>query len=109
VFTGPSGGPIRRGQLNAILRRVVEATELPPSTGFHDLRHFYASMLIDAGESVKVVQERLGHSSAAMTLNVYSHLIPSTEERSRAAVEAVLGASLGRGATIVRRSSSAPS
>ncbi|MEU9406700.1 tyrosine-type recombinase/integrase [Streptomyces sp. NPDC048281] len=48
--------------------------------GHRALRHACASLLIAAGESVKVVSERLGHTSAAMTLNVYSHLFPESEE-----------------------------
>ncbi|MGX1562003.1 tyrosine-type recombinase/integrase [Streptomyces sp. NPDC055506] len=51
------------------------------------MRHAYASLLIAAGESVKVVSERLGHTNAAMTLNVYSHLFPESEDRTRAAVD----------------------
>jgi integrase len=58
----------------------------------HDLRHVYASALIHAGESVKTVQRRLGHSSAAMTLDVYSHLWPDSDERSRGAIDGFLGA-----------------
>lgn len=58
-----------------------------------ELRHFYASLLIRYGESVKVVQERLGHASAAETLDTYSHLWPDSEDRTRAAVDAVLGQS----------------
>ena len=41
--------------------------------------------------SVKVVQERLGHTSAAITLDVYSHLFPEDEDRTRAAVDSALG------------------
>jgi integrase len=64
----------------------------PHGTGFHDLRHFYASLLIRHGESVKVVQARLGHASAAETLDTYSHLWPDSDHRTRAAVDAVLSA-----------------
>jgi integrase len=60
---------------------------------FHDLRHFYASLLIRHGESVKVIQARLGHASASETLDTYSHLWPDSEDRTREAVDAVLGAS----------------
>jgi integrase len=59
--------------------------------GFHHLRHFYASLLIHHGESVKVVQDRLGHSSATMTLDTYGHLWPDSEDSTRAAVDTVLG------------------
>jgi integrase len=58
------------------------------------LRHFYASLLIDGGESVKVVQTRLGHATADETLNTYAHLWPDSEDRSRAAVDAGLGNAL---------------
>ncbi len=70
---------------------------VPASSGtdnkvtMHSLRHFYASLLIRHGESVKVVQSRLGHATAAETLDTYSHLWPDSEDRTRDAVEAVLG------------------
>lgn len=54
----------------------------------HALRHFYASVLVDAGESVKAVSEYLGHADAAMTLRVYAHLMPSS---SRAPLDDVFG------------------
>jgi integrase len=56
------------------------------------LRHYYASLLIRHGESVKVVQARLGHASASETLDTYSHLWPDSEDRTRAAIDDVLGA-----------------
>ena len=58
----------------------------------HGLRHFYASLLIRHGESVKTVQARLGHASAAETLDTYSHLWPDSEDRTRRAIDTVLGA-----------------
>lgn len=87
VFTADRGGPVDRNSLNRVLIRAAAAAGLP-KVGFHDLRHHYASVLIDASESVKVVQERLGHASATVTLNTYSHLFPSSEDRTRAAVDA---------------------
>lgn len=48
-------------------------------------------MLIDHGESVEVVQRRLGHASATETLDTYSHLWPDSEDRTRDAVDSVLG------------------
>lgn len=58
----------------------------------HALRHFYASVLLDAGESIKAVSEYLGHSDPAMTLRVYAHLMPSSTERARRALDGVFGA-----------------
>ena len=42
----------------------------------HDLRHTYASLLIEAGKELQYVQQRLGYHSAAFTLSVYGHLLP---------------------------------
>jgi integrase len=54
------------------------------------LRHFYASLLIRHGESVKTVQSRLGHATAAETLDTYSHLWPDADDTTRTAVDSVL-------------------
>ena len=56
----------------------------------HDLRHFYASLLIRHGESIKVVQARLGHATAAETLDTYSHLWPDSDDTTRTAVDSAL-------------------
>jgi integrase len=58
----------------------------------HDLRHFYASGLIADGCDVVTVQHALGHSSASITLNVYSHLWPKAEDRTRAAAANLMAA-----------------
>ena len=92
VFTNDRGEPIRRTRFSDVWRpAVAEAGAV--GLHFHDLRHFYASLLIRHGESVKVVQARLGHASAAETLDTYSHLWPDSEDRTRAAIDAVLGSS----------------
>ena len=91
LFTNDRGEPIQRPRFSEFWRPAREAVGLPKDRTFHDLRHFYASLLIRHGESVKVVQERLGHASAAETLNTYSHLWPDSEDRTRAAVDEVLG------------------
>ena len=44
---------------------------------FHDLRHFFASMLIAQGESAKYVSDQLGHSSVQVTFDIYGHLFPT--------------------------------
>lgn len=83
-FADDRGNPLGRAWFH---RRgwtpAVAAVGLPTSKHFHQLRHCYASLLIDGGESVKVVQSRLGHATADETLNTSSHLWPDTEGRSR--------------------------
>jgi integrase len=64
---------------------------LPEGFRYHDLRHYYASMLIASGLDVKTVQHRLRHGSATTTLNTYGHLWPDGDERTRAAVDGALG------------------
>lgn len=92
VFTTETGKPIRRNKLQAVFAKAVRDARAPTGTSFHALRHFYASLLIRHGESVKVVQRRLGHATAAETLDTYSHLWPDSEDRTRDAVDSVLGA-----------------
>lgn len=58
-----------------------------PSTKIHSLRHTHASLLLDAGESVKAVQLRLGHASPSVTLNTYSHAIRLDDEAEAARLD----------------------
>lgn len=51
-----------------------------PKMRFHDLRHSMATILLAAGVHPKVVQERLGHSSIKITMDVYSHVLPSMQD-----------------------------
>ncbi|MFJ5027043.1 tyrosine-type recombinase/integrase [Streptomyces sp. NPDC088560] len=55
--------------------------------GMHALRHFYASVLLDAGENVKALSHYLGHNDPGFTLRVYTHLMPSSDARARKAVD----------------------
>ncbi|MEE1929460.1 site-specific integrase [Streptomyces sp. TRM 70351] len=55
--------------------------------GMHALRHFYASLLLDAGENVRALSQYLGHSDPGFTLRTYTHLMPSSEGRTRQAVD----------------------
>jgi integrase len=90
VFTAADGGLLHRQVFNQPVWHPARVAAGLSDVGMHDLRHFYASLLIRAGLNVKVVADRLGHANAAMTLNVYSHLWPDDEDRSREAVDAVL-------------------
>lgn len=70
------------------------------ANGMHALRHFYASVQLEAGTSVRALAEYLGHADPGFTLRVYTHLMPSSESRARQAVdEAFAGRAEGRGAT----------
>jgi integrase len=58
----------------------------------HALRHHYASVLLENGVSFRAVSEYLGHHDPGFTLRTYVHLMPESEDRARAAIDAVLGA-----------------
>ncbi|MFF0302231.1 tyrosine-type recombinase/integrase [Streptomyces sp. NPDC004562] len=88
IFTAPRGGPVVYTHfMDGSWRPACAKASIPKGTGPHALRHHYSSPLIKHRESVKAVFERLGHTNAAMTLNIYTHLWPDSEERTRAAVD----------------------
>ncbi|MFE9427113.1 tyrosine-type recombinase/integrase [Kitasatospora sp. NPDC006697] len=102
LFTGPAGGHVWRNVLNEDHWKpaLVAAGAIPAPArgeryaparedGMHALRHFYASVLLDAGESIKAVSEYLGHADPGLTLKVYAHLMPDSRNRARKAIEAV--------------------
>jgi integrase len=61
---------------------------------FHDLRHSHATHLLRAGVHPKVVSERLGHSTVAITLDTYSHVLPGMQEDAIRRLDAVLGTAM---------------
>ena len=91
VVTDGLGGSSSTWAIERALRSArKKVLDLPDAFRFHDLRHYYASMLIASGLDVKTVQHRLRHGSATTTLNTYGHLWPDRDEATRAAVAAVL-------------------
>jgi integrase len=91
IFSDPTGRRLQRNRFSEMMGRARQEAGAPEWMTFHDLRHFYASLLIRHGESVKVVQARLGHASASETLDTYAHMWPDSEDQTRAAVDSVLG------------------
>lgn len=89
VFT-IDGEPVTRQAFGRAWRPAAHLAGIPKGKGVHLLRHYYASLLIRYGESVKTVQSRLGHATAAETLDTYSHLWPDSADRTRDAVESAL-------------------
>ena len=81
IFPSSIGTPLSHSNQHKKFKRLLEEANLP-NIRFHDLRHTAASLMLKQGISVKVVQERLGHSDAAMTLNVYSHTIPGMQKEA---------------------------
>ncbi len=81
VFCNRHGGFINPDTLRVWFKESLEDAGLP-SMRFHDLRHSAATLLLAMGVHVKVVQELLGHSNVLITLNTYSHVLPSLHEKA---------------------------
>lgn len=91
MVTNGRGRPCPKTTLQRVIivaRKRVDG--LPPGFSLHDLRHYFASMLIASGASTKTVQARLRHSSAMTTLDIYGHLWPDADESTRSAVAAAI-------------------
>lgn len=91
VVTNEIGRQATPWAIERAMREVRGSVEdLPEGFRFHDLRHYYASLLISAGLDVKIVQARMRHKNATTTLNVYGHLWPDKDETARSAVAAAM-------------------
>ena len=87
------GGQLSPTSLEVAMRVARDKVPgLPAGFRFHDLRHYFASLLIASGMDVKVVQARMRHASAKTTLDTYGHLWPDSDDTTRAAIDAVLSA-----------------
>ncbi|MFJ3672254.1 tyrosine-type recombinase/integrase [Streptomyces sp. NPDC090106] len=100
LFSGPGNGHVRVSNFNehhwkASLAAVgIIPTREPgkryasaPEDGMHALRHFYASVLLDSGESIRALSSYLGHSDPGFTLRTYTHLMPTSEIRTRNSID----------------------
>jgi integrase len=85
VFTREDGEPLRASWVDHAFQRTIRRLGLPVIR-FHDLRHTHATIALQAGVPAKVVSERLGHSSIAITMDTYSHVIPAMQEDAAAKV-----------------------
>lgn len=95
LLTTRERGALNRNYFNSSLWRSAQKranVEPTRDNGCHALRHWYASVLLDAGESIRAVSEYLGHSDPGFTLRTYTHLMPSSAERTRGAVDAAFAA-----------------
>ncbi len=79
MFTNAQGYFYSASTLRKVFRRFLVSIGLPHMR-FHDLRHSAATILLAMNVHPKIVQEILGHSQIAMTLDVYSHALPSMQE-----------------------------
>jgi integrase len=90
VFCTPDGKPLHSVNVTLSLQRTLRRLGLPQRR-FHDLRHTFATLAIEAGEDIAVVSRALGHSSVATTADIYLHVTPAMRDGLAARMEAVLG------------------
>ena len=90
VFTTDTGGPINPSNLrqHGFARLLIRAGL--PRMRFHDLRHTCTTLLLSRGVHPKFVQELLGHATIAITLDTYSHVLPSMGDATAKAMEDAL-------------------
>jgi len=89
VFPGPLGGMPDPSAVSKRFDRRLTQQPLP-RIRLHDLRHTWATLALEAGVHPKIVQERLGHSSIAITLDIYSHATPSQQSDAAAKVAGLI-------------------
>jgi len=90
VFTEVDGSPIVPDKVTQDFARVVKRSGLP-YLSFHGLRHVHATLLLLAGTNPKIVSERLGHSNIAITMDIYSHVLPGLQEAAALAMDKQIG------------------
>ena len=82
VFATDNGQNISPVGVSGAFRRIVRKVPALKTTRLHDLRHTHATLLMMQGINPKVVQERLGHSSIAVTMDIYSHVTPDLQDEA---------------------------
>src|SRR5450631_3231965 len=93
LFVGQGDQPPHQNTVGHRWRNTLKSAGVT-GVRLHDLRHYYASGLIAAGCDVVTVQRALGHSKATTTLDTFSHLWPTAEDRTRTAADGMLAAAL---------------
>ncbi len=91
IFPGEKGQPLRAYSMTGgSFARLLKRAGLPGKTRFHDLRHTCATLLLCEGVHPKLVQELLGHATISITLDTYSHVLPTLGDRAARAMEDAL-------------------
>lgn len=90
VIDRGDGGPLHPDTLSSRWRLFLSRSGLP-HLRFHDLRHAHATLMLLKGVHPKVVSERLGHASVGITLDLYSHVLPSMQHDAVRAFDELFG------------------
>ena len=90
IFASEVGEPLDRRDITTHRFKPLLRRAGLPRIRFHDLRHTCATLLLGKNVNPKVVSEMLGHSSIAITLDTYSHVLPTMQESAARAMEDAL-------------------
>jgi hypothetical protein len=104
VFAWPDGSPIHPLRFTRWFEQHARRAGLP-KIRLHDLRHSYASVALAAGVPAKVISERLGHATIAVTMDIYWHVLPGLD---REAADTVARLILGGGSVVSEASVNKP-
>ena len=94
MFTNQHGGPLRRSHFATESFKPLLKRAGLPATRFHDLRHTHATLCLLAGENPRSVQERLGHALVVITLDTYSHVLPSVKTDAASKLDGIIRAGM---------------
>ena len=99
VFCHGDGRPYDPNTITGAYSKILERAGLPHMR-FHDLRHTHATLMLMAGIHPKIVSERLGHSKIAITLDIYSHIVPRMQEAAAESFDQLLKAKAGEAESV---------
>jgi len=91
VFIGPKGAPPRRSFAARAFAPAVERAGLPATLTFHGLRHVATTFMVEAGEHPRVIQRRLGHATARLSMELYAHDPDRADQEVAQRLEVVFG------------------
>jgi integrase len=95
VVAQADGRPLKPNSLTHEFARFIAGTALP-KVRFHDLRHSHATHMLASGVHPKIAQERLGHATVAITLDLYSHVLPGMQADAASRVDEALRQALDK-------------
>ena len=80
IFPSQVGTPLTMGRITRVFQRIKIDCKITKPLRLYDLRHSTATFLLQKNVNPKVVSERLGHSTVVLTLDVYSHVLPTMQQ-----------------------------
>jgi integrase len=95
VFTSPVGTPLDHRNATREFPSMLKSAGLP-IVRFHDLRHTAATLLLAQGVDPRTIMETLGHSQISLTMNTYSHVLPTLQADAANRMDAMLASEAER-------------